>query len=79
MDSSCRTNEQHCARVRYNAYRSKQIFDIWKDVWGSQRSRLKFVLSTQSAPCQPSSGLCGDVFMAFRTLYTLYLMFFFGG
>ena len=30
------------------AYRSKQIFDTWADVWASQRSRVKFVLSTQA-------------------------------
>jgi len=48
VDSTCRTSELHCARVRYNAYRSKQIFDTWADVWASQRSRVKFVLSTQA-------------------------------
>ncbi|CAE7947537.1 TNXB [Symbiodinium sp. KB8] len=48
LDSTCRTSELHCARVRYNAYRSKQIFDIWADVWASQRNRVKFVLSTQA-------------------------------
>ncbi|CAK9041028.1 unnamed protein product [Durusdinium trenchii] len=47
VDGTCRT--PHCGRVRYNAYRSKQIFDIWADVWSSgSRSRLKFVISTQA-------------------------------
>eukprot|EP00930_Biecheleria_cincta_P036104 TRINITY_DN24783_c0_g1_i1.p1 TRINITY_DN24783_c0_g1~~TRINITY_DN24783_c0_g1_i1.p1 ORF type:complete len:2581 (+),score=311.66 TRINITY_DN24783_c0_g1_i1:162-7904(+) len=48
-NSSCRTNSEHCARVRYNAWRSKQIFDIWSHVWGTSRSRLSFVLATQAA------------------------------
>lgn len=48
VDSTCRTPEAHCSRVRYNAYRSKQIFDIWTDVWSGQRSRLKYVISTQA-------------------------------
>ena len=30
------------------AYRSKQIFDIWTEVWSGQRSRLKYVISTQA-------------------------------
>ena len=32
------------------AYRSKQIFDIWTEVWSGQRNRLKYVISTQAAP-----------------------------
>eukprot|EP00928_Gymnodinium_smaydae_P034179 TRINITY_DN24290_c0_g2_i1.p1 TRINITY_DN24290_c0_g2~~TRINITY_DN24290_c0_g2_i1.p1 ORF type:complete len:821 (-),score=76.86 TRINITY_DN24290_c0_g2_i1:1077-3191(-) len=48
-DNTCRTMLESCARVRYNAYRSKQIFGIWADVWGSSRNRLKFVLSTQTS------------------------------
>jgi hypothetical protein len=48
-DGTCRTNQEHCARVRYNAWRSKQIFDIWIDVWGTARNRLTFVLSTQAS------------------------------
>ena len=36
----------------FQAYRSKQIFDIWTDVWSGQRSRLKYVISTQAAPGQ---------------------------
>lgn len=45
---ACQTNPRHCARVRYNAWRSEQIFRIWTEVWGASRSRLKFVLSTQA-------------------------------
>ena len=37
------------------AYRSKQIFDIWTDVWSGQRSRLKYVISTQAVPGQHRS------------------------
>jgi hypothetical protein len=39
----------------FQAYRSKQIFDIWTDVWSGQRSRLKYVISTQAVPGQHRS------------------------
>jgi len=48
VDATCKTPEAHCARVRYNAYCSKQIFDIWTEVWSGQRNRLKYVISTQA-------------------------------
>ena len=78
VNSTCRTPDSHCARVRYNAsrsaliakhhrklteqriitqaYRSKQIFEIWADVWVEQRSRVKFVLSTQAAARKQNLG-----------------------
>ena len=48
-DSSCVTGAARCAQYRYHAMRSKQIFDLWTDVWGAERSRLVFVLSSWTA------------------------------
>lgn len=47
VSATCKSSQGHCARVRYNAKRSEKIFAIWSQVWGSARSRLKFVLATQ--------------------------------
>jgi hypothetical protein len=39
----------YCARLRYHAKRSVEIFEIFKDVWGdANRHRLTFVLATQA-------------------------------
>ena len=45
-DSSCITVAAQCAQYRYHALRSKRIFDLWTEVWGAERTRLVFVLST---------------------------------
>lgn len=43
-------NERWFFGLNTEAYRSKQIFDIWTEVWSGQRNRLKYVISTQAAP-----------------------------
>eukprot|EP00959_Pyramimonas_sp_CCMP1952_P384146 8050685-Pyramimonas_sp.AAC.2 len=45
----CVSYSEHCARYRYNAMRSRQIFEIWTEVFGStaRAARLKFVIGTQ--------------------------------
>ncbi|MFN9983135.1 MAG: hypothetical protein ACK53Y_24625, partial [bacterium] len=51
------------ARLCFYAWKSKEVFRIFKEVFGpGQRSRLKFVVSTQSVQtllsCRCSSGAC---------------------
>lgn len=43
---ACVIYSTFCARARFNARRTSEIAAIWRDVWGSQASRLRFVLST---------------------------------
>mmetsp|Transcript_134092 Transcript_134092/g.428462 ORF Transcript_134092/g.428462 Transcript_134092/m.428462 type:complete len:2501 (-) Transcript_134092:185-7687(-) len=57
VDASCKSGPEHCARLRYNARRSQEIFAIWKEVWGASRPRLRFVLSTQTAWNAPTQDL----------------------
>lgn len=44
---ACITGISECPRYRYNARRSREIFQIWAAVYGpARRGRLRFVLST---------------------------------
>ena len=54
----CITGQDECLRYRYNARRSREIFQIWDAVYGpTRRGQLRFVLSTFTPSPQASQEM----------------------